>query len=537
MAVVKNRKFRVITLVIPMIAFIQNPSFVGNKVMSRIGPDFFGWYAASDFFSKNEKLSNFSSRIQMELGASDLSQVFNIEKYPEKSVYTLSNFNDQITAEFLLGAQRTGLTALIGTIEKISNFGTVRLMHSLAIATSAITLLLIMNSFKKTSFTTMFFFCFLYLFNANTLSVFMEGGYGQFLATPILTLILITYLKERNENHTKIVFALFIIFCLSTYADLLIIVSLYVAVLISTKLTVKNLTFKTSIANIWSYKKTLIYATLLSLPNLDVIPKIINERAKGGTSGGWDQGNLPFYSDYIGITRWLSPNGIDNPIRGFGQIFLTIAISLLLIYVTLANRNDQIRYHGITLLLIYSIQVIFVYKINSLKINNYILWKTSAYASLLLLILYLYALSKNNSEPIIKHDVHKFMHITLFIVALTTTLNWFTNFKTTANVFEATQNKRVGEILKNYDIEVVGFPGSSGLRFVLFGDVTYFQQTRGFGLKSNRAHPAKPLAKIYFDKKISNISTQSKQLNFEKVGEKLIYRNTEFEVWLSYDKN
>jgi hypothetical protein len=127
------------------------------------------------------------------------------------------------------------------------------------------------------------------------------------------------------------------------------------------------------------------------------------------------------------------------------------------------------------------------------------------------------------------------MHITLFIVALTTTLNWFTNFKTTANVFEVTQNKRVGEILKNYDVEVVGFPGASGLRFVLFGDVTYFKQTRGFGLKSNRAHPDKPLAKIYFDKKISNISTQSEQLNFEKVDEKLIYRNTEFEVWLSYD--
>ena len=203
----------------------------------------------------------------------------------------------------------------------------------------------------------------------------------------------------------------------------------------------------------------------------------------------------------------------------------------------MANRNVQIRNHGISMLVVYSIQLIFVYKINSLKINNYILWKTSAYASLLLLILYLYAVSKNNSEPIIKHDSHKFMHITLFIVTLTTSLNWFTNFKTTADVFEVSQNRQVGKILKNYDIEVLGFPGSSGLRFLLFGDVTYFQQTRGFGLESNRAHPAKPLAKIYFDKKITFISTDSKQLNFEKDGERLIYRNTEFEVWLSYDKN
>ena len=534
----KNRELRVIALIIPIFAFIQNPSLLGNKVLNRIGPDFFGWYGASDFFSKTEKLSNFSTRIQMELSASKQSQIFDIEKYPEKSVFTLNNFNDQIAAEFLLGAQRTGLPALIGTVEKISNLGTVRLMHSLAIATSVITLFIIMNNFKKTAFTTIFFFCFVYLLNANTLSVFMEGGYGQFLATPVVTLIMITTLKEKKDsNDTKIALMLFITFSLATYADLLLIASMYTAVYIFTKLILKKISFKTLIADALLQKKTLIYSILFSLPNLDIISKTLIGRGKGGTSGGWDQGNLPFFSDFIGITSWLSINGIDNPIRGLGKILFVAAISLFLIYTILRSQNTQTKIHGISSFTLYIFLIIYVYKINDLKINNYILWKISAYASFLFLILYLCAISKNNASPLIKLKLHKFMHIMLFILIFTTSISWLSNFKKTSSTIDVSQNKQVEEILQNYDIEVKRFPGSSDLRFLLYGEVGFFKQSRGFGLETSRAHPTKPLARIYFNPKKLKLDNPSQPTTHEADDEKLIYRNTEFEVWVNVDKN
>jgi hypothetical protein len=521
-----------------MFAFIQNPSVLGNKVVNRIGPDFFGWYGASDFFSKTEKLSNFSTRIQMELGANRLSQIFDIEKYPEKSVFTLNNFNDQIAAEFLLGAQRTGLTALIGTIEKFSNFGTVRLMHSLAIATSVITLMLIMNNFRKTAFTTIFLFCFVYLLNANTLSVFMEGGYGQFLATPVITMILITTLKEKKDlNDTKIALVLLITFCLATYADLLLIASMYTAVYIFTKLIFKKITFKTLIADTLLQKKTLMYSILFSLPNLEIISKTIISRGNGGTSGGWDQGNLPFFSDFIGITSWLSINGLDNPIRGFGKIVFVAVISLFLIYIILRSQNVQAKIHGISGFILYIILILFVYKINDLKINNYILWKISAYASFLFLILYLCTISGNMAKPLIKHKLHKFMHVMLFTLIFTTSISWLSNFKKTSNNIDVSQNKQIEEILENYDIEVKGFPGSSDLRFLLYGEVGFFKLSRGFGLETNRANPTKPLAKIYFNSKKSNVDDQLQPTIYEADGEKLIYHNAEYEVWLNVDKN
>ena len=112
-------KWRILTIgfVGVFIASLHNPTFFSQFVSFRNGPDLVGWAKGAQFFCTDSRLSDLNSRVISTLGAEKFTQTLNLPgPLNELFLYRLPSFSDQIAAEFLLGAHRTGLPGFLGAV-------------------------------------------------------------------------------------------------------------------------------------------------------------------------------------------------------------------------------------------------------------------------------------------------------------------------------------------------------------------------------------------------------------------------------------
>ncbi len=516
-----------------LVASLQNPSLFGNFVVSRIGPDFYGWSIASHFFAGKENLKHFKDRLLNELGVNNFSQVFDIASHPETVIYRALSYNDQIAAEFIVGAQRIGIPSLVGTLNEYSSIGIIRLMHALVISSFLITTIFLLRMLNKTSFTTSLIVVLIYLFNINVISILNEGGVGQTLSTPIITFLLLANLKpQKSFEEKKTALILFGIFSISTYSDLIIIFALYILLYHTLLISLRKISFIESIRRLKRYLIPLAIVIFITLPNLSSVFKIVLERINGGVSAGWDQGRTPLFSDFLGLHNWLSPDGVTSSSRGFGEITISILLTITLIILLIKTREVETKAHGLTIFLIYLGFLYLVYGQNQERINNYMLWKLSGFASMAIVLVYISHFKNMNNEIHFKTLKIRILHVGFIILSATSFFSWISDFKGSSYEIELKNNSKMANILISYDVDISYWPNTSGLQFLLIGNVNHGgEQRRVPGFSVPRSEPYKPL--VFIIPRTSCSDSRCVNRVYPKINERSqeILKNQKFEVW------
>jgi len=522
----------IISMCILVLSYLQNPSLMGNTIVIRRGPDFFGWYTASRFFSGNENLHTFENRIKDQLDAENANQLFDTAKNSLTSVFRLNSFNDQIAAEFLLGAHRIGIPSFIGTLSKFSQVDIERIMHAIVLASAIITLKVLLDHFQNFTVLTSLILCSAFLFNANTISVYLEGGFGQFLSIPIIAAFISSFLNsKRTLSEKKIILVATFMFCLSSYFDLLTL--LMIGTLIySIFLMITSMHNLKNVKNQLSFLfMPLLISALTAAPNLNAFVQSVIQRFSQGTSAGWDQGNLPFLSDFLGLTIWLSPNGVANPVRGLGMILVTAFTTVVAFILLTNNKEHKTKILGFTLLGIYISLLFYTYALENEIINNYVLYKFSGYATLVAIFVYFHSLDWKKSPTLFYKKLAKLVHLFLITMLFTTSTIWIHQFQKTSIIVKSDNNNNLNRIMKTYDVEVIGFANTSGVKFLLDGPVNYFASSRGFEIPVDRTNSIKPLVFIISKNSCKNFECLKKIAPNLHSNSRIILETSDYTIW------
>jgi hypothetical protein len=509
------------------ISYLLNPSFRQSIVSVRTGPDTIGWLSSAKLLKDENLLTNLISRLQISLDSSDVLRGFHHESnLSVPSIYTISSFQDQVNAEFLIGAHRTGLPGLVGSISYWLGEGSLYHVTNGLILLTSFMLTCIGYSYlksKNVSEPVSILIAILLTFNANFFSVFMQGGIAQGVLTPyLLVIILQLTTRDKSKFLWKLSVLIFIVASLSTYFDIALFLLLFIAVysLIGTP--------KRAVTIIREYVgKSLVPAAIgliLSFPILSSLPRLMMDRLTSGAYGGWGQGRIPMPSDFLGATSWLPADGFNNRPRGVVFSIAIILFSLLLLAVILQKRRLEEMKVVISILGIYFIFMFNTYASLHRSANNYVLYKASAYSMFSIVILSGILLAKKKVSGNSKKHLEKLFMPVFVLLTLFTSIGAVNDWLVFRSQTISLQTKQVmSDKLSKYDFQVIGFKGVDKAKFVMLGDVHYLDTTRGFNLVTQRTVPQRQLLFVvppFSCKSLECVTVQRKfidQNRFERI--------------------
>lgn len=523
------RNFRNCIFLISMagVSYLLNPSIRQSAVSIRTGPDTIGWLSSAKLLKDESSLTNLFGRLKTSLNSSDVLLGFHHESnLAVPSIYTIPSFQDQVNAEFLIGAHRTGIPGLVGSISYWLGEGALYHVTNGLILLTSFLLTCIGYSYlksKNVSEPISILIAILLTFNANFFSVFMQGGIAQGVLTPFL-LVIILQLATRDKSNFlwKLSVFIFLVASMSTYFDIALFLFLFMAVysLIGTP--------KRAISIIRDYlDKSLVPAAIgliISFPILSSLPRLLRDRLTSGAYGGWAQGRIPLPSDFLGATNWLPADGFNNRPRGLVFIIVIIVFSLALLAVISQKRKLEEMKVVISILGIYFIFMFNTYASLHRSANNYVLYKASAYSMFAVVILAGIFLAKTNSKINSKRHLEKFFMPIFVILTLFTSVGAVNDWLVFRTQTISLETKQVmSDKISKYDFHVIGFQRVDKAKFVMLGDVHFLDYTRGFGLYTQRTVPQRPvlyLVPSYSCKSIECVTVQRKfsnKSNFERI--------------------
>lgn len=532
-------KLPTISSVISMLifSFLSSDKLLGNKIALRSGPDLIGWISSSRYFCSESNLTNLETKINSELNISNALDAF---KYPignwEHSIYKVASVVTQANGEFLVGARRIGvpgvqgqLCRLIGEnhlISIISSFSLISIFISTYICGMIIRDYQIKNIYK-------FVIPVLAITNVNAISVFLEGGYGQLLATPYFLFgVYCVTREEKNVNQRGLAALLIIAFSLSTYLDLALMFGFFVLVLWICNLV---LTKRNLLKNISKTDWNLIgIGLLMGFPGLLSAPRLLMSRLGSGAYGGWDQGRIPTPANFFGLINWLPTDGVTSSPRSIStKIAEVLIITAIFNYLWRRRFNVQIQ-PALAAFIIYSILMLLTYSSGRESYNNYIIWKASGYLSMFLI---LFALPRKSGKVNKKNNfvttglIKTTTPLVLFLTVLSS-ISWTDSWLSARQFNFNKPDKKMIEIIDNYDLAVFGFEGAGPYKFLLLGDIHYLAKSRGFSVLTNRSYPARKLAIVVPNAKCLKLDCALNQYSIQNNDElELIYSNKEYRIY------
>lgn len=504
----KNFGIYLITILASGAAYIslQNNQLLHGRLAFRNGPDLVGWVSAAKYLCREKSISLLAHSIRNQLGVPDALMAFrDATKFPSTSIYQIPSYTEQINGEFLVGAHRYGIPGVQAGLCRI--LGTSSLYHS-AVALMAMSgiLVAILATLIVKDFTLRMDLkvatIFLAAVNVNIVSVAMEGGYGQLLATPFLLLCVLTGTSAKwRSRYMPIAVFLIVAFGLSAYVDVLFTAAAFLLVFFIVQSRQKVLPKK--VVPGWAARVSV--ATAIGLvagwPLWASLPRLILERVRGaGSIGGWDQGRLPFPADFWGFFNWLPSDGVHNVPRGVGLGIVELGMSLFILYIAARSRQREFKNFVTTSFFLYLILLYIVYKGGPSGANNYAIWKMSAYLSSLMML----AIAATGSTTAQLDDLDSTVGNTkkskqLFVssalvVALFSTLGWSVSWIGLRQFSLRPETSREQVFFNNYDVRIIGFNGANPAKFVLNGDIHFNGPFRGFEIPVRRSLPSRPLA-------------------------------------------
>jgi len=471
-------------------SYLCNRSFFESQFSYRVGPDFFGWSTSSIYFCKNENLTPLTQRISNFLDGTPFRDSL-LTPVPNggKSLWQISSFTDQINAEFLLQANRTGIQSFLGGIcQAVDGKFFSHLFLGLAIWAIAISIAItfmfaqrLNGNWKLVSIYSVFG-----ALNFSVLSVVLEGGFGQLILTPyFLMFVSILVFDETYSREFKISALIFFTIAFASYIDVLLILA--PIILIFTSLNF-GLSAKRLIFDLKNYALVVTMAGFAGFPGVLNAGNTLIERLQRSTYGGWDQGNFPLPANVFGLVPWL-PRGLYEKVGiSFPILAISIIFSILIVTRIFSLQNKVLTDFFSALLLTYFILFIFTYLVGSSEINNYRIWKFGAYLGILLPYLLLSGTKKGFNHnfmniPVFASKLNRSIPILVVLSALYWSTDWVSTSKLTLN---STDQSLVSKYSKNYDLQIVNLPAAM---FTMYGDIKYGAAIRNFGVKTDKTFP------------------------------------------------
>ncbi len=523
-----------------LISAMHNPSLTQSFLSFRNGPDLVGWTSGVKFFSNDRKLDDLKSQIVAELGAPDFLSTLKLPgDLNETFLYKLPSFTDQVNAEFLLGAHRTGLPAFLGAIDHAlgSNFTfhlVVGMQALICVLIFGITLEFLRS--KGLGIAGSILLSATGTFNLGVLSVLLEGGMGQALMLPYLALFLTVLLRSETTSFElfSVIFLVTLV-SLSTYLDFLFFFAPLSLLILVKVWKLKSNYFFSSLVLFSAY----LTGGMISWPILTSLQRLFLDRFFGHP-GGWNMGRLPLLADIFGFLNWLPSDSIT--IFKNQQLVLTISslFSLILVYLFVKKLEPPYRIVSFTFVLAYSLITLLVY--SKTEVNNYPLFKAAAYFAIFVPFMLfgfyqkqnetsfrtkgrdkIYAaenrLHPNQNKLLTREKNRKstallpsfvvLLSCTILLSSTTWTAGWFENRQQSLKL----ESVRILQpILQEYDIFASGFVGAGSAKLVLLGDIRYVLFSRGFNSTVLRSTPKRKLA-FFLDKSLCK-STKNCLVNY-----------------------
>ena len=447
------------------ISYLLNPRIKQSAISIRTGPDTIGWLSSAQLLKDENILTNLFSRLKNSLNSSDVLLGFHHEPNSSvPSIYTIPSFQDQVNAEFLIGAHRTGIPGLVGSISYWFGEGSLYHVTNGLILIANFLLIFIGYSYlksKNVSELNSILLAILLIFNANFFSVFLQGGIGQGVLTPYLLLIILQLTsREKSDFLWKFSLFIFLVASLSTYFDISLFLLLFMTVysLVGTPNRMVSI-IKEYFGKSWV---PAVIGILVSFPILSSLPRLLMDRLTSGAYGGWAQGRIPSPTDFL---------------------------------ITMAQKRKlEDMKVVISILVIYFIFMINTYASLHLSANNYVLYKASAYSMFSIVILAGIFFAKAKVENESKKILEKSFMPVFTILTLFTSIGAINDWHVFRNQTISLKTKEVmSDKVSKYDFQIVGFKGVDKAKFVMLGDVRYLDSTRGFNLVTKRSTPQRPL--------------------------------------------
>ena len=535
------RNYTFVTAIVGL-SFLLNPSIRQPATSVRTGPDTIGWLSGAKLLKDENILTNLYNRLQTSLNSSDVLLGFHHDSnLSVPSIYTIPSFQDQANAEFLIGAHRTGIPGVIGSLSYW--LGESSLYHATNSLVLLANFLIIYIGYsylksKNVSEPNVIVISILLAFNANFFSVFMQGGIGQGILTPFLLVIVLQLTTPDKSKHLwKLSVFIFLVASFATYFDIALFLVLFMAIysLIGTP--------KRAVAITKEYVSKSVLpvaiALVVSFPILSSLPRLLMDRLTSGAYGGWPQGRIPVPTDFFGVTSWLPADGFNNRPRGLVFTLVIILLSFGLIAVISQKRKLEEMKVVIAIVGIYFIFMLNTYASLQRSANNYVLYKAAAYSMFSIVILAGILLSKTHVKRNPKKQSESLFMPVLMVLTLFTSIGAVNDWLVFRSQTISLQTKQImNEKVMKYDFQVVGFKGVDKAKFVMLGDVHYLDSTRGFNLVTQRSIPQRSLLYLvppYTCKTDECIFVQRKFSNQRKF--ERIVKAPEFNAYLEIDSD
>jgi hypothetical protein len=463
----------------------------GAGFTTRHGPDLLGWSGASLSLCRGETLSSLSESVQSQLGQTPIEIAFippAIIGSQSLNISQIASFSDQISAEFLLGAHRTGIPGLLGAFCSVSSefyFSYfIGLIQVWAILMLGVITFLIVRSSSRTKFWAISS-AIVIPTSFGILSVGLEGGVGLLISLPYFLACcwLVNSVKIQLSLKVLVVSSAFL-YASTTYIDLIFVL----APLIFLSIITNWHEFSRDLKNIPTNQVIIIPIILI----LSLSPASNN--IVGFTSGflsysgnsGWNQGRSPLPSNILGLTPWLPSDGFTVSARTVSQWFVDTFFSIVLlaaIWLSGIKRNLWI----LCCFLLYGYLFVQMYLLSESP-NNYRLWKLASYMCVLLPLLLVGLIIESEKSRAKFRQIKQLIALILLFSSFSSTLVWMTGWmeyrrgqisQDAASFFK--------EIASKYDV-IVDLPRIPS-ELALYGDLHYGLKSRGGGLETNFSFP------------------------------------------------
>jgi hypothetical protein len=535
------RNYTFVTAIVGL-SFLLNPSIRQAAISVRTGPDTIGWLSSAKLLKDENILTNLYNRLQTSLNTSDVLLGFHHDSnLIVPSIYTIPSFQDQANAEFLIGAHRTGIPGVIGSLSYWLGEGSLyHVTNSLVLLANFLIIWIGYSYLKSKNVTEInaILVSVLLAFNSNFFSVFMQGGIGQGILTPFLLVIVLQLTtRDKSKYLWRLSVFIFLMASFAAYFDIALFLVLFMAIysLIGTP--------KRAVAIIKEYVSKSILpvavALVVSFPILSSLPRLLMDRLTSGAYGGWPQGRIPLPTDFFGVTSWLPADGFNNRPRGLVFTLVIILLSFGLIVVISQKRKLEEMKVVIAIAGIYFIFMFNTYASLQRSANNYVLYKAAAYSMFSIVILAGVFLTKTNVQRNPKKQSERLFMPVFVVLTLFTSIGAVNDWLVFRSQTISLQTKQLmTEKVTKYDFAVIGFKGVDKAKFVMLGDVHYLDSTRGFNLVTQRSVPQRPMLYLvppYTCKTSECIFVQRKFSNQRKF--KRIVKVPEFNAYIEIDRD
>ena len=475
----------------------------------RIGPDLFGWSSAALTLLRGDTIAVFADRVRQQLGATDLLESFQRPiKVGANSIYQISSYSDQISAEFLIGAHRTGAPGLMAGLGGVIGEKQFAASYTALLGWAVFVVALIcfqaardMNLAKWESLLL----AAVVPISASTLSVTLEGGFGQLLTLPFLVFA-VTRLRPATFKFRDFSASLFLIVIVgaATYFDLLyfalpLLLALLAFEIISRRIQLSRQDVKPLLRQL----AVTLVATFYFIPDgLRLIVGLFSNP----TAGGWHQGRLPLPSNIFGFLPWL-PTGLYKvtPRSDLDWLADISVTALVFIFILVTFRSSSMASTSL-LLLGYAYLCWSVYSTE--PVNNYRLWKFSMYASMLFVFALMSGFDSSTLKTIstklatkwesVLRKAAKVIAASLIALSMVTTVIWSVDWVNSRKMQMSGEDR--AKFVQAVEGRDVIFEPSYGqllpLEVSLYTDLHYVSFERVAGEPTWRSDPARDLVII-----------------------------------------